>query len=337
LDLSPGSSELFVSTGICFEKTLAVIARSLLKAIAYLHERNMVHLDIKPANVLINSKGEIKLSDFGLARQFEKAGEQFASTFVGSIQYMSPQRLKGLEYSFPSDIFSFALTMLAVTMGRYPEELFFETASTPRSSLNSFGSSAFEEHGDTKGSVAYWRLLERWNTGKNVEIPFRVLHRSLDQNTGGIRSQIVTFSDQYRDFVSCALDLDPAQRLTAEQLLKHEWLSRFPEEESDNLLGGQQWIQSQEMSRLLLKEISSCMLNKARTEKSVCRILRGEMAKRKDQGAPELALEIAESQVSTLASELLLPSEVVKRVLQVTAASLNVTITLSDGSEKENN
>ena len=50
------------------------------------------HLDIKPENILINSHGFVKLSDFGISRSFDES-QHFMKTFVGTMNYMSPERI----------------------------------------------------------------------------------------------------------------------------------------------------------------------------------------------------------------------------------------------------
>lgn len=65
----------------------------MLSGLAYLHVvAKQAHLDIKPENVLINSRGYVKLSDFGLSRSFEET-QHFMKTFVGTMTYMSPERI----------------------------------------------------------------------------------------------------------------------------------------------------------------------------------------------------------------------------------------------------
>ena len=55
------------------------------------------HRDIKPQNILVNSAGEVKLTDFGISRDMERSGEM-AHTFVGTLKYMSPERISSQPY-----------------------------------------------------------------------------------------------------------------------------------------------------------------------------------------------------------------------------------------------
>ena len=82
-------------------------AAQILEALRYLHdEARVVHRDVKPSNVLVNSAGDAKLSDFGVSGQL--ANSVKCNNWVGTVTYMSPERISGGAYSFDSDGWSFA-------------------------------------------------------------------------------------------------------------------------------------------------------------------------------------------------------------------------------------
>ena len=100
------------------ENILSKITKQILLGLRYLHkEKHQIHRDIKPANILINSEGIVKLTDFGIARTLEKSQ---AHTFVGSRVYMSPERIIGKKYSYPSDIWSVGLVIYELATGEEP-------------------------------------------------------------------------------------------------------------------------------------------------------------------------------------------------------------------------
>ncbi|CAH3138768.1 unnamed protein product, partial [Pocillopora meandrina] len=72
---------------------------------------------VKPSNILVNSRGEIKLCDFGVSGQLI---DSMANSFVGTRSYMSPERLQGANYTVQSDIWSFGLSLIEMAIGRYP-------------------------------------------------------------------------------------------------------------------------------------------------------------------------------------------------------------------------
>lgn len=131
-----GSLQDLADTGGCSDEgVLANIAVQALAGLDFLHKCNQIHRDIKPANLLINLDGDVKVSDLGILRQIDpsididpekKLHEQDvnklhrAHTFVGTTTYMAPERIDGQEYSYSSDIWSFGLSMMTLSLGRLP-------------------------------------------------------------------------------------------------------------------------------------------------------------------------------------------------------------------------
>jgi len=93
------------------EAIVASIAYQMLWGVGYLHFENMLHRDIKPENVLFNSAGMVKLGDFGIASK-RGEGVQMSNTVIGTTRYMSPERLRGRDYSTSSDLWSLGLVLL---------------------------------------------------------------------------------------------------------------------------------------------------------------------------------------------------------------------------------
>ncbi len=71
------------------------IARGFLGALAYAHGKGVLHLDVKPENILLGKDGEVKLADFGLARAMGAEGMRTMVAGAGTPYYMSPEQLKG--------------------------------------------------------------------------------------------------------------------------------------------------------------------------------------------------------------------------------------------------
>lgn len=104
------------------EEIIAMITLQILNGLAFLHSvTRQVHLDIKPENILYNSKGMVKLTDFGISRDFEQS-QEFMKTVVGTISYMSPERLAAQKYNAKSDIWSLGITVIELATGEYPLE-----------------------------------------------------------------------------------------------------------------------------------------------------------------------------------------------------------------------
>uniref|UniRef100_A0A0E0A9M8 mitogen-activated protein kinase kinase n=1 Tax=Oryza glumipatula TaxID=40148 RepID=A0A0E0A9M8_9ORYZ len=97
-----------------------VLAHMLQKGLRYLHEvRHLVHRDIKPANLLVNLKGEAKITDFGVSAGLDNTMAMCA-TFVGTVTYMSPERIRNENYSYAADIWSLGLAVLECATGKFP-------------------------------------------------------------------------------------------------------------------------------------------------------------------------------------------------------------------------
>ena len=67
----------------------------VLAALVYAHQMNVVHRDIKPGNMMLTPQGVVKLMDFGIARPGNEAGMTITGTTLGSLNYMSPEQVKG--------------------------------------------------------------------------------------------------------------------------------------------------------------------------------------------------------------------------------------------------
>jgi serine/threonine protein kinase len=102
------------------EPIVSVIGLQILKGLEYLHaNRKIIHRDLKPSNVLLNTIGDVKISDFGISRQV-MGTEGNANTYVGTKLYMSPERLKGGDYQKSADLWSVGLIIYECALGKFP-------------------------------------------------------------------------------------------------------------------------------------------------------------------------------------------------------------------------
>ena len=99
------------------------IARQICRGLHAAHEQGVIHRDIKPQNVLIDQRGEVKLMDFGIARMAEaKEGMTQAGLIVGTPHYMSPEQVQGKTLGAQSDVYSMGVLIYEMLAGKRPFE-----------------------------------------------------------------------------------------------------------------------------------------------------------------------------------------------------------------------
>jgi serine/threonine protein kinase/Tfp pilus assembly protein PilF len=95
-------------------------ANQIAEALHEAHSKGIVHRDIKSENIMVNSKNQIKVMDFGLAKLKDSLRLTKVSTTVGTLGYMAPELIQGGEADARSDIFSFGVVMFEMLTGRLP-------------------------------------------------------------------------------------------------------------------------------------------------------------------------------------------------------------------------
>ncbi|CRL24790.1 Serine/threonine-protein kinase STK [Penicillium camemberti] len=171
------------------ENVLRKVALSTIMGLKSLKEdHNIIHRDVKPTNVLVNSKGQVKICDFGVSGNLVSS---IAKTNIGCQSYMAPERIAGGgmqqsgapsagTYSVQSDVWSLGLSIIECAMGRYPYP--------PETFNNIFSQLHAIVHGDPP---------------------------TLPEG----------FSEEAHAFVRACLDKNPKNRPTYNMLLRHPWLA----------------------------------------------------------------------------------------------------------------
>eukprot|EP00802_Teleaulax_amphioxeia_P009351 Tamp_09367.p1 GENE.Tamp_09367~~Tamp_09367.p1 ORF type:complete len:589 (+),score=101.45 Tamp_09367:209-1975(+) len=140
LEHCPGGSvaELVSRFGKLDESVIRKYTREVLEGLIYLHEKGIIHRDIKGQNILVDNRGVCKLADFGASRHMQSQESAQNMSFKGTPVFMSPEVILEQRYSKKSDIWSVGCTVLQMATGNPPfsefsnhiAALFHITAST---------------------------------------------------------------------------------------------------------------------------------------------------------------------------------------------------------------
>jgi serine/threonine-protein kinase len=102
------------------EKAIEVVMK-VADALAYAHSQGVVHRDIKPANIMLLKNGDVRVTDFGIARISGSTATQ-TGTVLGTPSYMSPEQIAGKRVDGRSDIFSLGVVLYELLTGKKPFE-----------------------------------------------------------------------------------------------------------------------------------------------------------------------------------------------------------------------
>ncbi|KAF2904896.1 hypothetical protein ILUMI_01278 [Ignelater luminosus] len=100
------------------EQTARFYAASVLEALAYLHERDIVYRDLKPENLLLDTRGYLKLTDFGFAKQLGSRGKAF--TFAGTPEYVAPEIILNHGHDRAVDYWALGIFIFELLVGKTP-------------------------------------------------------------------------------------------------------------------------------------------------------------------------------------------------------------------------
>jgi serine/threonine-protein kinase len=103
------------------DQVLDVVAQ-VAQGLAYAHEHDIVHRDVKPSNIMVVRDGHVKITDFGIARMASSAVRTQTGMVLGSPKYMSPEQVMGKAIDRRSDIFSLGVMLYEMLTGQAPFE-----------------------------------------------------------------------------------------------------------------------------------------------------------------------------------------------------------------------
>ncbi|KAJ1985120.1 ATP binding [Dimargaris verticillata] len=133
LEYVPGGSvaAMLANYGPLQETLVRSFVRQILRGLSYLHEREIIHRDIKGGNILVDIKGGVKISDFGISKKIEHGEDRLSlisnrSSLKGSVFWMAPEVVKKTHYTRRADIWSLGCLVIEMLTGSHPFPNFTE-------------------------------------------------------------------------------------------------------------------------------------------------------------------------------------------------------------------
>nr|CAB3263618.1 MAPKK5 dual specificity mitogen-activated protein kinase kinase 5 [Phallusia mammillata] len=185
------------------EAVLINVASSISFGLRHLWSLRIMHRDVKPSNVLVNTAGHVKLCDFGVSTQLV---DSIARTYVGTNAYMAPERIIGHDYTIYSDVWSFGLSLCELATGKFP----------------------------------YQQLASKIEGSKGV-LPMELMQCIVNEPPPRLTKE--HFSSELVDFTKCCLQKEASRRLLPEQLCGHSMVTtnqQTPIAENQSLVAN--WI-----------------------------------------------------------------------------------------------
>jgi len=228
--------------GIVYSQSeVKCLVQQLLNGLSHMHSHFIMHRDLKPNNILLQSDGSIKICDFGQSRQFSDplSGSLYTPQCT-TLYYRAPEMLLDMrEYNGAVDNWALGCIVVALFLKRPVFKLDFHKnmqvmdgeAALLNKMIATLGSPMDENGGNEwKEFAEKFRLCQISKKGKNV----RGLYAKKGRNKGYLNGNLnvllrnVNLTMQGRDFILSLLKYDPLQRMTSAQGLKHGWLSEDP-------------------------------------------------------------------------------------------------------------
>ncbi|CAN6464187.1 unnamed protein product [Victoria cruziana] len=196
------------------------LLRQLLEGVKYLHDNWVLHRDLKTSNLLLNNRGELKICDFGLARQYGSPLREYTRLVV-TLWYRAPELLLGARlYSTAIDMWSLGCIMAELLA---KEPLF--PGKTETDQLDKI----FRILGTPNEKI--WPGYAKLPGAKCnfVRQPYNKLREKFPKFTATSFSGKSTLSDAGFDLLNRLLTYDPEKRITADEALEHKWFTEPPQ------------------------------------------------------------------------------------------------------------
>ncbi|XP_073922386.1 dual specificity mitogen-activated protein kinase kinase 5 isoform X1 [Castor canadensis] len=181
------------------EHVLGRIAVAVVKGLTYLWSLKILHRDVKPSNMLVNTRGQVKLCDFGVSTQLVNS---IAKTYVGTNAYMAPERISGEQYGIHSDVWSLGISFMELALGRFPYP---------------------------QRALLLWKqaegTLEKIQKNQGSLMPLQLLQCIVDEDSPIL--PVGEFSEPFVHFITQCMRKQPKERPAPEELMGHPFIVKF--------------------------------------------------------------------------------------------------------------
>ncbi|HEX5337201.1 MAG TPA: serine/threonine-protein kinase [Gallionella sp.] len=170
------------------DQVLDIVAQ-VASGLAYAHEHEIVHRDVKPSNIMVIRDGHVKITDFGIARMASSAVRTQTGMVLGSPKYMSPEQVMGKAIDQRSDIFSLGVMLYEMLTGQSPfngenvNAIMYQTLNAVPAAPNTMNAAVPEMLNFIVAKALAKKLEDRYQNAHDLAVDLRACRDSMPRST----------------------------------------------------------------------------------------------------------------------------------------------------------